>query len=147
LGGDNPLIFVHSNKYTGDSLIIDNNAEIIGAGRGNIAENVVFETDRDSTVVFVEGSASSYLGYVTLKFSPDLGASNAPHQRHYCLEIKENCSPIVDHCIIRSLSTVGAAVCVSGAGAEPTIKCCDISDCENVGLYGKLFFLHEIKLI
>ena len=30
---------------------------------------------------------------------------------------------------------VGAAVCVSGNGAEPHIKHCDISDCENVGLY------------
>ena len=31
--------------------------------------------------------------------------------------------------------SVGAAVCVSGAGACPIIKNCDISDCENVGLY------------
>lgn len=30
---------------------------------------------------------------------------------------------------------MGAAVCVSGAGANPVIKHCDISDCENVGLY------------
>lgn len=33
------------------------------------------------------------------------------------------------------LVVVGAAVCVSGAGADPHIKRCDISDCENVGLY------------
>lgn len=59
---------------------------------------------RDSTVVFVEGASNSYLGYVTLKFCPDLGASNA-HQRHYCLEIKENCAPTVHKCVIRSLST------------------------------------------
>ena len=31
--------------------------------------------------------------------------------------------------------SVGAAVGVAGAGAEPHIKFCDISDCENVGLY------------
>lgn len=31
--------------------------------------------------------------------------------------------------------TVGSAVCVSGQGACPTIKHCNISDCENVGLY------------
>ncbi len=30
---------------------------------------------------------------------------------------------------------VGSAVCVSGQGAGPTIKHCNISDCENVGLY------------
>ena len=31
--------------------------------------------------------------------------------------------------------SVGSAVCVSGQGAFPTIKHCNISDCENVGLY------------
>src|SRR6218665_3118709 len=30
---------------------------------------------------------------------------------------------------------VGAAVCVEGCGADPHIKSCDISYCENVGLY------------
>ena len=30
---------------------------------------------------------------------------------------------------------MGAAVCVNGSGAEPFIRFCDISDCENVGLY------------
>jgi len=30
---------------------------------------------------------------------------------------------------------VGAAVCVQGIGAEPHIRFCQISDCENVGLY------------
>lgn len=30
---------------------------------------------------------------------------------------------------------VGAAVCINGSGANPYIKFCDISDCENVGLY------------
>lgn len=32
-------------------------------------------------------------------------------------------------------SAVGSTVCVSGQGACPTIKHCNISDCENVGLY------------
>ena len=30
---------------------------------------------------------------------------------------------------------MGAAVCVSGTGADPFIKHCKIKDCENVGLY------------
>ncbi len=34
-----------------------------------------------------------------------------------------------------SFCAVGSAVCVSGQGAGPTIKHCNISDCENVGLY------------
>lgn len=33
------------------------------------------------------------------------------------------------------LFLVGAAVCVSGTGANPTIRNCDVSDCANVGLY------------
>lgn len=36
---------------------------------------------------------------------------------------------------ISFIFAVGAAVCVTGRGAEPIIKHCDISDCENVGLY------------
>lgn len=113
-------------------VVVDKNVELIGAGPGNIAENVVLETDRESTVVFMEGAVNAYLGFVTLRFAPDIGASTASHHKHYCLEVRENCSPTVDHCVIRSLSAVGAAVCVNGAGAEPYIRFCEISDCENV---------------
>ena len=38
-------------------------------------------------------------------------------------------------CAASVLFVVGSAVCVSGQGACPTIKHCNISDCENVGLY------------
>lgn len=38
-------------------------------------------------------------------------------------------------CVTFLLCLVGSAVCVSGQGACPTIKHCNISDCENVGLY------------
>ena len=41
---------------------------------------------------------------------------------------------VIRRCVLFFL-LVGAAVCVSGQGAEPTIRHCDISDCENVGLY------------
>ncbi|XP_046688713.1 F-box only protein 11-like [Homalodisca vitripennis] len=94
----------------------------------------ILERESESTVMFVEGAKNAYAGHLTLKFSPDV-ASNVPHNKHYCLEVGENCSPTIDHCIIRSSSVVGAAVCVTGTGASPTIKHCDISDCENVGLY------------
>lgn len=101
----------------------------------------------------------------TFQFNPD-DKSAQHHNAHHCLEITVNCSPIIDHCIIRSTCTgscflyvfykieplycssmgfflmnksfffiVGSAVCVSGQGACPTIKHCNISDCENVGLY------------
>ncbi|XP_055949102.1 F-box only protein 11-like isoform X1 [Argiope bruennichi] len=131
---ENPLIFIHAGAYKGEFLIIDTNVAIIGAAPGNVAENVSLERDSESTITFVEGAKEAYLGYITLKFAPDV-SSSVPHHKHYCLEVGENCTPTIDHCIIRSASVVGAAVCVTGKSAEPVIKHCDISDCENVGLY------------
>ncbi|UYV74626.1 FBXO11 [Cordylochernes scorpioides] len=150
---ESPLVLIHSGIYKSESLFIDTNVAIIGAAPGNVAENVVLDRENESTITFVEGAREAYLGYVTLKFTPDI-TSSVPHHKHYCLEVIENCSPTIDHCIIRSSSVgrlallvppaqvgsvcvcaVGAAVCVSGDGAEPVIRHCDISDCENVGLY------------
>ena len=70
---------------------------------GNVAENVVIERDNESTVMFGEGAVHAYLGYVTIRFCPDM-ASSVPHHKHYALEISDHCSPTVDHCIIRSTS-------------------------------------------
>lgn len=133
---ENPgnLIFLHTGHYRGEFLVIDSDVALIGAAPGNVAESIVLERESESTVMFVEGAKHAYVGHMTLKFSPDV-TSTIPHHKHYCLEVGENCSPTIDHCIIRSTSVVGAAVCVSGVGANPVIRHCDISDCENVGLY------------
>lgn len=128
------LIFLHAGTYRGEFLVIDSDISLIGAAPGNVAESVILERESESTVMFVEGAKQAYAGHLTLKFSPDV-TSTVPHHKHYCLEVGENCSPTVDHCIIRSTSVVGAAVCVSGVSANPVIRHCDISDCENVGLY------------
>lgn len=130
-----PLILIHSGVHKSDSLIVNSNIRMIGAAPGNVAENVILEKESESTITFVDGAKKAYLGYVTLKFSPEVCNNSNIHQKHYCLEITDNSSPTIDHCIIRSTSTVGAAVCVSGPEAEPVIRNCDISDCENVGLY------------
>lgn len=129
-----PLIFLHAGHYKGEYLFIDSDVALIGAAAGNVAEAVVLEREAGSTVMFVEGAKYAYVGYLTLKFSPDV-TSTVSHHKHYCLDIGENCSPTVDNCIIRSSSVVGAAVCVGGVNANPIIRNCDISDCENVGLY------------
>ena len=102
---ESPLVFVHKGSYQREYLVVENNVNILGCSSGNVAENVTIERDTESTVTFMEGARSSYLGYVTLKFSPDI-SSSVPHHKHYCLEIGENCSPLIDHCIIRS-SSVG----------------------------------------
>lgn len=130
-----PIIFLHSGHYKDEYLFIDADVAWIGAAPGsNVAENVILERESSSTAMFVEGANYAYLGFITLKFSPD-NTSTVQHHKHYCLEIGENCSPTIDNCIIRSSSVVGAAVCVTGSGANPTIRNCDISECENVGLY------------
>ena len=101
---ENPLVFVHKGSYQREFLAIDTNVNIIGcAPGGSVAESVTIERDTESTVTFAEGARSSYLGYVTLKFSPDI-SSSVPHHKHYSLEIGENCAPTIDHCIIRSTS-------------------------------------------
>ncbi|XP_055956912.1 F-box only protein 11 isoform X1 [Patella vulgata] len=129
-----PLIFIHTGVYQGELLLIDTPVTLIGAAPGNVMDHVFIEREMESTIMFVEGANGAYLGYVTLKFSPDI-TSSVPHHRHYALEVTENSSPIIQHCRIRSTSVVGAAVCVSGSGADPTIKNCYIKDCENVGMY------------
>ncbi|XP_077469005.1 F-box only protein 11a isoform X1 [Stigmatopora argus] len=137
-GGQEPhfdgLIFVHTGIYTDEWIYIESPITMIGAAPGKVAEKVIIENTRDSTFVFMEGSEDAYVGYMTIRFNPD-DKSAQHHNAHHCLEITVNCSPIIDHCIIRSTCTVGSAVCVSGQGACPTIKHCNISDCENVGLY------------
>lgn len=97
------LIFLHTGIYRGEFLVIDSDITLIGAAAGNVAESIVLERESESTVMFVEGAKNAYIGHMTLKFSPDI-TSTVPHHKHYCLEVGENCSPTIDHCIIRSTS-------------------------------------------
>lgn len=97
------LIFLHAGHYRGEFLVIDSDVALVGAASGNVAESIVLERESESTVMFVEGAKHAYVGHMTLKFSPDV-TSTVPHHKHYCLEVGENCSPTIDHCIIRSTS-------------------------------------------
>ena len=38
----------------------------------SVSEHVIIERQSESTIMFVEGSKDSYLGYMTLKFSPGM---------------------------------------------------------------------------
>nr|KAI8741402.1 F-box only protein 11-like isoform X1 [Biomphalaria glabrata] len=100
---EDALIFIHSGTYHGEFLLIDSPVSMIGAASGNVMDNVIIERETESTIMFVEGCRRAYLGYVTLKFSPD-STSTVPHHRHYALEVAENTQPIIDHCKIKSLS-------------------------------------------
>lgn len=99
------LIFLHAGHYLNEFLIIDSDVALIGAAPGNVAESIILERETESTMMFIEGAKNTYVGYMTLKFTPDV-TSTVPHHKHYCLEIGENTSPTIDHCIIRS-SSVG----------------------------------------
>ncbi|KAF0302839.1 F-box only protein 11 [Amphibalanus amphitrite] len=128
----NPLIFIHTGHYMRQSLVIKSNVQLIGAAAGNVAKHVIIEHGNESTLKFGKGARQAYVGYVTLHL--EVVANAAPSGEH-CSPAADQCSPTVDHCVVRSRSLVGAAVCVSGARAEPIVRHCDISECENVGLY------------
>jgi F-box protein 11 len=107
---ENPLILIHSGIYQREFLVIDSNVTLLGAAPGHVSDHVIVERQSESTITFCEGAKESYLGYVTLKFSPDSNnASPGAHHKHYALEITEHCSPTIDHCVIRS-SSVGQCV-------------------------------------
>lgn len=101
---ERPLVFVHQGIHKGEQVIIESSVNVIGAAHGNVAENVIIEHDRESSVVFGPNSRHSYLGHVTVRFSPAAGTESNHGPKHYSLEVQENCSPVVEHCIIRSLS-------------------------------------------
>nr|XP_032803539.1 F-box only protein 11 isoform X3 [Petromyzon marinus] len=128
------LVLVHSGLYTDEWIYVESPITLLGAAPGKVADKVIIENTRDSTFVFMEGSEDAYVGFVTIKFNPEDKSGNH-HNAHHCLEITVNCCPAIEHALIRSTCTVGSAVCVSGQGACPSIKHCNISDCENVGLY------------
>lgn len=68
-----PLILIHSGNYKNEFLVVDSPVHMLGCGPGwNPAETVVLERDTESTITFVEGSRGSYLGYVTLRFAPEV---------------------------------------------------------------------------
>lgn len=56
-----------------------------------------------------------------LQFNPD-DKSAQHHNAHHCLEITVNCSPIIDHCIIRSTCTGNAAAPLGYcSGSQPSM--------------------------
>lgn len=65
---------------------------------------MILERDSETTIMFVEGAKNAYLGYLTVKFSPDAMTSTVPHHKHYCLEVGEHACPIIEHVILRSTS-------------------------------------------
>ncbi|XP_033120431.1 F-box only protein 11-like [Anneissia japonica] len=132
-GQDYPLILVHEGVYSGEWLYIDSPVCIIGAAMGNIPDHVIVENCKDSTFIFIDGCEDSYLGHLSIKFTPDPNSSS--HHKNSCIEIGTNCWPTIDGCTIQSKSQVGCAVSVNGKGAAPVIKNCVINKCENVGLY------------
>ncbi len=76
---------------------------ILAAGPRSIAEQVVIERTKDTAVLITEGAHNSYMGYVTVRFSPDNNAT-VSHHTHYAVEVSDDCSPTIDHCTIHSSS-------------------------------------------
>ncbi|VDO32166.1 unnamed protein product [Haemonchus placei] len=130
------LILLHTGHYFPDTLLLGSQCPINKA--------VVVEQRDDTTITLVEGSTGAYIGYLTLRFNPDKAPPAVPHQQHYALQVLNShhahttltkTSPLIDRCHINSTSSVGAAVCVKRTAANPKVRHCTITDCENVGIY------------
>ncbi|XP_077541241.1 F-box only protein 11-like [Haemaphysalis longicornis] len=128
-----PVSFVHAGTYQEELITVDSSVALIGAAPGNVAEKVIIQRGKGSTVTFVEGARAAYLGYLTLNFKPR-SPSPRRNRKRCCLQIIADCSPRGEHCIVHSTSAVDAAVCVIGQGAEARLHWCAISDCPNAGL-------------
>uniref|UniRef100_A0A7I4YUY6 F-box only protein 11 n=2 Tax=Haemonchus contortus TaxID=6289 RepID=A0A7I4YUY6_HAECO len=130
------LILLHTGHYFPEPILISTPIQIIGASsQCPINKAVVVEQRDDTTITLVEGSTGAYIGYLTLRFNPDKAPPAVPHQQHYALQVTEETSPLIDRCHINSTSSVGAAVCVKRTAANPKVRHCTITDCENVGIY------------
>ncbi|CAD5229775.1 unnamed protein product [Bursaphelenchus xylophilus] len=130
------LIFLHTGTYQVDSTVnIPNGVQIIGASaEQKIAQSVVIDSVVDTTVAFTGGSLNCYLGYIKVTFNP-VELCPATHANHYALLVTDDSSPLIEKCIIHSTSSLGAALCVSKAKANPRIRQCEVLDCQNVGIY------------
>ena len=131
------LIFLHTGRHSPDPIVIGSAVQIIGASGGSeldVMRAVVIESQKDTTVSFIERSLGAYLGYCTTIFNPDKVTSQ-PHINHYALQITDDTDVVVDHVIIHSSSFVGAALCVKKHQANPRLRHCIVSDCENVGIF------------
>lgn len=65
--------------------------------------NVIIENQKNTTISFIDGSTSAYLGFCSVLFNPDKGCS-APHTNHYALQIIDETDVIIDYCSIHSSS-------------------------------------------
>eukprot|EP00112_Aurelia_sp_Birch-Aquarium-sp1_P000670 Seg1064.6 transcript_id=Seg1064.6/GoldUCD/mRNA.D3Y31 product="F-box only protein 11" protein_id=Seg1064.6/GoldUCD/D3Y31 len=57
------------------------------------------------------------------------------HVRGHCIEVCNDCSPLIQDCFITSKNTSSSAVFVHGDGGKPKISRCKIKECENVGIF------------
>ncbi|KAL3101334.1 hypothetical protein niasHT_028090 [Heterodera trifolii] len=131
------LILLHAGRHTPEPIIISSAVQIIGASSGSdldVMRAVSIENQKDTAVSFVDGSLGSYLGYCSVVFNPDK-VSPQPHINHYALQITDETDVVIDHVIVHSSSFVGAALCVKKQAANPRLRHCIVSDCENVGIF------------
>lgn len=131
------LIFLHAGRHSPEPIVIGSAVQIIGATAGtelDIKRAVIIENQKDTAISFVDGSMGAYLGYCTVIFNPDK-ISSQPHINHYALQITDETDVLVEHVIVHSSSFVGAALCVKKQQANPRLRHCIVSDCENVGIF------------
>lgn len=96
---------------------------------------------RSRSTAALSSTTASYAAHVQVIFALTLTVPSLHLDWKILLMVEHNepekiqTSMLLLYTFFILLVSVGSAVCVSGQGACPTIKHCNISDCENVGLY------------
>ena len=81
-----PLILIHSGVLVSDYISVDLPVSILGCSSGSkITSKVEIQSFNETTFVFGNGSKSSYLGYLTVKFNSDefVGANSSDPGKNF----------------------------------------------------------------
>lgn len=125
------IILVHPGVYN-EQISLERRVTIIGT-EGKDCKEYPTITCTNGTIFCIRPTATGSL-LARLRLQID-ASEDGSHSRSHCIEICNDCSPVIQDCQITSKNTSSSAVFVHGDGAKPKIFRCKVSDCENVGLF------------
>eukprot|EP00794_Sanderia_malayensis_P017733 gene17733-19505_t len=124
-------ILVHPGTYK-EELTLEKSISIVGTEDAITKELPTVTCSNGSIFRLRPTATGSTLAYLRL----EAAASETGNQsRGHCIEICNDCTPIIQDCFITSKNSSSSAVFVHGDGAKPKVVRCKIADCENVGIF------------
>eukprot|EP00112_Aurelia_sp_Birch-Aquarium-sp1_P013583 Seg2885.4 transcript_id=Seg2885.4/GoldUCD/mRNA.D3Y31 product="F-box only protein 11" protein_id=Seg2885.4/GoldUCD/D3Y31 len=125
------MILIHPGKYD-EEISLDQKVTIIGTENFETEEYPLVHCSTGTVFRIRPTATGSSLAYLRLEVTaPETGT----HVRGHCIEVCNDCSPLIQDCFITSKNTSSSAVFVHGDGGKPKISRCKIKECENVGIF------------